>query len=768
VLKRDRVVMTLNGTAYLSDTVMGHVTGVVFTGTGTVHADVPATPSFEKENVQRLLGADVIDSDFKTAVFRMTDDTVDVFTKCAGARTIGAAAPQAPPDIQKIAADFEPRLLHDTSLNLSARLALSLLNAENPGVFFAEFDGGKRGRFDYVFDPQTRVPTLVFGVDGGEKGLIFAPVLFQAGLIDPEIWTAFYAEQDYGKVVPYSDSNNLVDIIHYGLDIDLRNPGTTMGVVATIEMASVADHVQAIPFNLGRGLSTYLDERLKNQLRLKSASIGGKPIAFTQEDWEGGFTLFLPAPIAKGDKVTIEVSYAGNFLNAVPDAFFLKINDDWLPTHGPLDRATYDMTYRYSKRFTVASAGTRTSDATDPARSDVAVSTFKMEQPVALVAFALGVFNRTRQKASADKGGDAVPLEFYSISKHVATVSDDYFLAEMDNAVRFFSQYFGKYPFPQLSAVTHPYPFGQGFASILFLYAFADGSRTDNGVSAEQFISHETSHQWWGHAVLWRSYRDQWLSEGFAEYSSFVYAGQRDDRSQNGRSLTQQGPGHHLLIERGRDELRNPPRTITGVGKGRLADIGPIILGHRLNTSKSGGAYQALIYQKGALVLRMLNYLLSNPSQPTKSDQFFTLMASFVDKYRGGSATTEQFFDVANAAFVQSPIAQKYNLTDLNWFLDQWVYQAGVPTYTLEYDLQPQADNSCIIAGTLHQDGVPDTWKMPLPIAFTFADGKVARTSVFASGPTSKVQIKLPSRPAKVELDPASWILSDKTITKGK
>ena len=53
------------------------------------------------------------------------------------------------------------------------------------------------------------------------------------------------------------------------------------------------------------------------------------------------------------------------------------------------------------------------------------------------------------------------------------------------------------------------------------------------------------------------------------------------------------------------------------MGQGKLADVGPIILGHRLNTSKTFGAYQALIYNKGALVLRMLHFLMSNPDTGT-------------------------------------------------------------------------------------------------------------------------------------------------------
>ena len=43
------------------------------------------------------------------------------------------------------------------------------------------------------------------------------------------------------------------------------------------------------------------------------------------------------------------------------------------------------------------------------------------------------------------------------------------------------------------------------------------------GYSFCGFISHEGAHQWWGNIVGWRSYRDQWMSEGFAEYSGILY-----------------------------------------------------------------------------------------------------------------------------------------------------------------------------------------------------------------------------------------------------
>jgi hypothetical protein len=55
----------------------------------------------------------------------------------------------------------------------------------------------------------------------------------------------------------------------------------------------------------------------------------------------------------------------------------------------------------------------------------------------------------------------------------------------------------------------------------------------------------------------------------------------------------------------------------------KLHETGPLILGYRLNSSKSGGRHK-LIYAKGGLVLRMLHFLLSDPERGT--DTGFTLM----------------------------------------------------------------------------------------------------------------------------------------------
>ena len=145
-----------------------------------------------------------------------------------------------------------------------------------------------------------------------------------------------------------------------------------------------------------------------------------------------------------------------------------------------------------------------------------------------------------------------------------------------------------------------------------------------------------------------------------------------------------------------------------------MNDIGPIVLGLRLNTSQTLGAYQTLIYNKGALVLRMLHFLLSRPDTGDDTG-FVTMMTDFVNRYRNKAASTDDFRLVANEHFARSPIGQKYQLTNLNWFFRQWVYDSGLPSYELDYEVKERPDG-IFLTGTLKQDGVPENWFMPLPI----------------------------------------------------
>ncbi len=87
------------------------------------------------------------------------------------------------------------------------------------------------------------------------------------------------------------------------------------------------------------------------------------------------------------------------------------------------------------------------------------------------------------------------------------------------------------------------------------------------------FLAHELAHQWWGQAVGWRNYHEQWISEGFAQYFAALYAQhQRGDDAFAERAATvsqvghgRQRPGPDLSRLPARPHPRRQPR-VPGAG----------------------------------------------------------------------------------------------------------------------------------------------------------------------------------------------------------
>ena len=100
----------------------------------------------------------------------------------------------------------------------------------------------------------------------------------------------------------------------------------------------------------------------------------------------------------------------------------------------------------------------------------------------------------------------------------------------------------------------------------------------------EFFVAHEIAHQWWGHAVGWKNYHEQWLSEGFAQYFAVLFARER----------------------RGETAFRALLRHLRQWAM-EQSDQGPVYLGYRLGHIKGDArVFRALVYNKGASVLHML------------------------------------------------------------------------------------------------------------------------------------------------------------------
>src|SRR5262249_27568341 len=148
-----------------------------------------------------------------------------------------------------------------------------------------------------------------------------------------------------------------------------------------------------------------------------------------------------------------------------------------------------------------------------------------------------------------------------------------------------FEQFFGKIPYGRIAITQQPqFNFGQSWPSLVYLpvSAFLDSTQRyqlmgANAFRFAQFIDevtpHEVSHQWWGHAVGWATYHDQWLSEGFADFSAglFLQATNKPGSSEYPNYLERQ---RKRVIEKNNFGLR-------------ANDAGPLWLGLRLDTFKS-------------------------------------------------------------------------------------------------------------------------------------------------------------------------------------
>ncbi len=741
-LKRDRAVMTFTGDFYFAAPVNDRIVGAVFLGDGTFRAEAPDLP-FEKEYMKRFINAEVAESDFHSAVLRFSDDT---FEKIGKGMDAGAALST---EAQKLAEELDGRMLKETGANVSARLLLSLANNESPGIFLAQFDKGRRGRFTYLIDPQARLLGSAFEINGGEKVLLFA---YASTAYTNDLWIATYSEQDFEKkLVRYSDEFDLVAPLEYKMEVDLREARRILKTKIHIDFESLVDNLSVIPMTVNEGLTAFDNKRLRESMRMLSARQDGQDIPFIQEDWETGLTIVLPKPAKKGDQFSVDLALEGDCISnqrTLEHNFYPQDNMGWFPKHGYLKRSKFHMVFRHNKGDQVASIGTLLRENIEwPDSRDDRLTEFKMETPIPFVTFAAGKLERKTEKRKLSFG--EMPLDVYSIPSAVGMVmKESFILAEMGNALDFFSQYFGPYPFGDFRATVHPFNFGQGFGTLLLLPNKSEANR-----AVFSFVAHETSHQWWGNIVAWRSYRDQWLSEGFAEYSGILYTGFRDSKK-----------SERELLKEARFEMEQVAKGDRG-NLGKVAEAGPLIFGQRLDTRLMQNAYESLVYTKGALVLRMLHFLFTDPNTG-KGDAFFQMLADFVKRFQGRSATTEDFMLVAGEHFARSPVARGFGLKDLNWFFNQWVYEAKYPSYRMEYSLE-EANGKNILSGEIIQENAGPNWFMPLPVSIKFGNQE-GRLLLHASGPKTAFKRELPVKPSSVELDPDYWILSEKTSTKKK
>lgn len=259
--------------------------------------------------------------------------------------------------------------------------------------------------------------------------------------------------------------------------------------------------------------------------------------------------------------------------------------------------------------------------------------------------------------------------------------------------------------------------FGQAWPSLVYLpiCSYFDGTvRHQLGLDDTRgywttVAPHEVAHQWWGHAVGWQSYRDQWMSEGFAEFSAslFLQIGMQDQDK---------------FRKFWHDELE----LITEKNKEgfRAIDVGPLTAGYRLSNARVGfSVARRLIYPKGGFVLHMVRMMMWD--RKTGDQRFREMMHDFVGTYRGRTASTEDF-----KAMVEKHMTPAMDLEGnhrMDWFFDQYVHGTALPRYESQISFGNGADGNVVMKVKVTQSEVDPKFQMLVPIYLEMAKGGVIR-----------------------------------------
>jgi len=229
------------------------------------------------------------------------------------------------------------------------------------------------------------------------------------------------------------------------------------------------------------------------------------------------------------------------------------------------------------------------------------------------------------------------------------------------------------------------------------------------------FIAHELAHQWFGQAVGWGNYHEQWLSEGFAQYFAALYA-----QHQRGDSVFQ-------------GILRHMRRWAM-----RESDQGPVYLGYRLGHIKNDSrVFRALVYNKGAAVLHMLRRLVGD-------EAFFRGVRRFYFASRFRKVGTDDLRKAFEAEAGRS----------LERFFDRWVYGSTLPHLKVQYRIEGQEL-------AVHVDQIGDVFHVPVTLTLQYAGGKKVDIVIPVEDQSTDRRIRLDSLPQSVAINKDDGVLAE-------
>jgi hypothetical protein len=738
------------GTLTFLSPVEGVVTGAVFIGEGNLK--LKGVTYLDRQELKRRTGSPEFEEQFTEIIFRFTGKEHRIFAGQVGdkADTPAEAGIALASWKQRMrlhrdeAVGFTEALLHGEDMdNVDADVLAAVYNPAHPPFVNAYLRGKKHK--DLRFFIRIRVGAVP-QLDSPEE---VALINYDPGGMDDGVWYLDHLGSEYQNHTASSlEDRRLFATRSYKIETVISKNHHLFGT-ATITFQPLTVGERVLKFGL---LPTLRVMRVSDDQ--------GQDLSFIQESKkeDGSFYAILPKALEAGKDASITVQYEGDKVleSAGEGSFYVQARSSWYPNlNGFGERAIYDLTYKVPRRYKLISVGKLQGESVE---QDYAVSHWITPKPVAVAGFNYGDYTRI-ELPDTITGYKIVGyyltelpdnLQKYSILKTMYPPgATKYVLDQARAQLQLCTYYFGKSPYDEIDITEQPdFNFGQSWPNLVYLpiSAYTDSTQRwlmfgniDSKFTGfvQEVTPHEVAHQWWGHSVGWASYHDQWLSEGFAEFSAGLFLEQ-----------AMAGNWQKDYIEfwnRLRDRILQKNNFSIAPN-----DAGPLWMGTRLISPRSENAYQDVTYAKGAYVLQMLRSIMWTPEDHDKA--FIAMMHDFVDSYRDKPASTESFKLIA-----EKHLSKAMDIAGngkLNWFFDEWVYGTEVPKYHFEYQVIPGDAGKVKLHMTLTQSEVDEHFVMFVPVFADFGKGMVRIGQLGVAGnSTRSLDVVLPSKPKSVALN---------------
>jgi aminopeptidase N len=421
---------------------------------------------------------------------------------------------------------------------------------------------------------------------------------------------------------------------------------------------------------------------------------GAQKATVTSDATNQTATLTMPQPIAAG-RTDIHIRYAGT-LNSQLRGFYISktkarkyavtqfestdARRAFPSFDEPAFKATFSLTVTVDRGDTAISNGKVVSDTPGPSITQhtmVFAPTPKMSSY--LVAIAVGDFK------CLDGAADGVPIRICATpdKRELGRIA----LESAQQILKFYDGYYAvKYPFGKLDVVAVP-DFAAGAmentAAIFYretdLLADPKSASVDTRKKIASVLAHEMAHQWFGDLVTMQWWDDIWLNEGFATWMA-------------NKPLDAAHPEWSIGVDEAQENQQ-------ALALDSLNATRPIHVDVR-TPSQIDEAFDAITYQKGAAVLRMVESYVG-------AETFRKGVNAYLEAHAYGNATSEDFWKALSASSGK-PVER---------ILPTFVNQAGVPL--VDVSLACGANGTAV---TLRQErffvdaahNEPGRWQLPV------------------------------------------------------